>query len=193
MIVDRYEPVNLFALIPTRYATLEPHLQELDRLLDDDAIFQRVKRDLTQRYPQSLTKGRHSTPVEVILRMLVVKRVYQWSYEATEHFVFDSLVLRQFCRIYWKDVPDDTTLNRWANLITPQTVERLRQAAPPRNSQPPWSNSPTGWMRFDRRSRDTLAAARASPWATKHASLSDPLAHSQLISRIVCATAMTAR
>ena len=46
-----------------------------------------------------MTKGRHSTPVEVILRMLVVKRLYQWSYEATERFVFDSLLLRQFCRI----------------------------------------------------------------------------------------------
>jgi hypothetical protein len=30
MIVDRYEPVNLFAVIPQRYATLEPVLQELD-------------------------------------------------------------------------------------------------------------------------------------------------------------------
>jgi IS5 family transposase len=127
MIVDRYEPVNLFALIPERDATLEPVLQELDHLLADDAIFQRVKSDLARRYPQSLTKGRHSTPVEVILRMLVVKRLYQWSYEATEHFVFDSLVLRHFCRIYWEDVPDDTTLNRWAQLITPGTLEAIHE------------------------------------------------------------------
>lgn len=125
MIVDRYEPVNLFALIPERYSTLEPALQELDRLLDDDAIFQRVKHDLAHRYPKSLTRGRHSTPVEVILRMLVVKRMYHWSYEATEQFVFDSLVLRHFCRIYWEDVPDDTTLNRWAQLITPATLEAI--------------------------------------------------------------------
>jgi IS5 family transposase len=79
MIVDRSEPVNLFALIPERYATREPALQNLDCLLDDDAIFQQVKSDLAQRYPHSLTKGRHSTPVEVILRMLVVKRLSQWS------------------------------------------------------------------------------------------------------------------
>jgi IS5 family transposase len=127
MIVDRYEPVNLFALIPARYASFEPQLQELDHLLDDDAIFQRVKQDLARRYPQSLTKGRHSTPVEVILRMLVVKRVYRWSYEDTERFVFDSLLLRQFCRVYWEDVPDDTTLNRWAKLITPATLEAIHE------------------------------------------------------------------
>ena len=127
MIVDRYEPVNLFALIPQRYASLEPQVQELDYLLDDDEIFQRVRADLARRYPHSLTKGRHSTPVEVILRMLVVKRLYRWSYEATEHFVFDSLVLRHFCRIYWEDVPDDTTLNRWAQLITPATLEAIHE------------------------------------------------------------------
>jgi len=127
MIVDRYEPVNLFALIPQRYAGFEPELQELDRLLDDDEIFQRVRGDLGRRYPHSLTAGRHSTPVEVILRMLVLKRVYRWSYEATEHFVFDSLLLRQFCRVYWEEVPDDSTLNRWAKLITPTTLEAIHE------------------------------------------------------------------
>mgnify|MGYP001353041627 CR=1 FL=1 len=127
MIIDRHEPVNLFALVPQLYADFEPELGELDHLLDDDELFQRVKADLAQRYPHSLTKGRHSTPVEVILRMLVVKRVYRWSYEDAEHFVRDSLVLRQFCRVYLEAVPDDTTLNRWANLIGPGTLEEVHE------------------------------------------------------------------
>jgi transposase, IS5 family len=61
----------------------------------------------------------------VILRLLVVKRLYGWSYEETERFVADSLVLRQFCRVYLARVPDDTTLIRWANLIAPTALERL--------------------------------------------------------------------
>ena len=40
------------------------------------------------------------TPVEVTLWMLVVKHLYGWSYEATERWVSNSLVLRQFRRIY---------------------------------------------------------------------------------------------
>jgi transposase, IS5 family len=63
--------------------------------------------------------------VEVILRMLVVKRLYGWSDEETEQFVADSLVLRQFCRIDLERVPDDTTLRRWANLLGPGTLEGL--------------------------------------------------------------------
>src|SRR3954466_11012805 len=119
MIVDRYAPVNVFESVPKRAMAFEPELRELDRLLDDDALFQRVKTDLSRRRPHSLTRGRRSPPVEVILRLLVVKRLYQWSYEQTEHFVGDRLVLRQFGRLYWEAVPDDTTLLRWAQLIGP--------------------------------------------------------------------------
>ncbi len=125
MIVERYDPVNLFEFVPKLTAEFEPELRELDRLLEDDAILQRVKADLARRYPHSLTRGRHSTPVEAILRLLVVKRLYTWSYGETEHFVGDSLVLRQFCRIYFQPVPDDTTLIRWANLIGPETLQQI--------------------------------------------------------------------
>ena len=57
--------------------------------------------------------------------MLVVKHLYAWSYEQAEQWVSDSLVLRQFCRVYAARVPDDTTLLRWANLIQPATLQLL--------------------------------------------------------------------
>ena len=127
MIIDRYDPVNLFKLVPKLKLEMEPELAELDRLLDDDELFQTVKADLSQRHPNTLSRGRPSTPVEVILRMLIVRRLYDFSYEQTEHFVSDSLVLRQFCRLYLEPAPDDTTLIRWAGLIGPETLERLNE------------------------------------------------------------------
>ncbi len=125
MLVDRYPPVALFDLVPKLLCEFEPVLRELDRLLEDDEILQCIKADLARRAPNSLTLGRPSTPVEVILRLLVVKRLYGWSYQEVEHFVSDSLVLRQFCRVYLERVPDDTTLLRWANLIEPATLGAL--------------------------------------------------------------------
>lgn len=125
MLVDRYTPTNLFTLVPALERGCDTQLRALDRLLDDDALVRAVKADLARRYPHTMTRGRHSTPVEVLLRMLVVKRLYGWSYEETEAFVADSLVLRQFCRVYLQAVPDDTTLLRWARLIGPETLERL--------------------------------------------------------------------
>lgn len=125
MLRDRYAPQDLCALVPGAGLALDPVLARLDTLLDDDDLYQRVRADLAVRRPQTTRRGRHSTPVEVILRLLVVKRLYGWSYEETERFVADSLVLRQFCRVYLLPVPDDTTLIRWANLIGPETVAAL--------------------------------------------------------------------
>jgi hypothetical protein len=99
MLRDRSAPVDLFALVPTLELRFEPELAELDRLLEDDEIFRHVKSDLSRRRPHTTETGRPSTPVEVILRLLVVQHLYDWSYAQTEHFVGDSLVLRQFCRL----------------------------------------------------------------------------------------------
>ena len=125
MLRDRAARVYLFALVPALELRFEPELAELDRLLEDDVIFQQVKADLSRRRPHTLETGRPSTPVEVILRLLVVQHLYNWSYAQTEHFVGDSLVLRQFCRLGLDPVPHHTTLMRWANVLRPETMHRL--------------------------------------------------------------------
>ena len=90
MIVDRYDPINLFELVPKLNLQFEAQLAQLDELLEDDMLFERVKADIAQRHPNSGRLGRHSTPAEVILRMLVVKRLYCFSYEQTEHWMHVS-------------------------------------------------------------------------------------------------------
>lgn len=125
MLRDRYKQVDIFLMVPQLSHSIEPVILQLNNILDDDAIFQHVKADLSKRYPHTTTTGRPSTPVEVILRMLVIKHLYGWSYAQTEQWVSDSLVLRDFCRIYWQPVPDDTTLIRWALLIQPATLHQL--------------------------------------------------------------------
>jgi transposase, IS5 family len=125
MLRDRSAPVDLFALVPALELRFEPELAELDRLLEDDQLFQHIKADLGRRRPHTMETGRPSTPVEVILRLLVVQHLYDWSYAQTEHFVGDSLVLRQFCRLGFEPMPHHTTLLRWANLLQPETMHRL--------------------------------------------------------------------
>src|SRR3712207_681390 len=125
MLRDRYAPVDLFALAPELTLTFEPVLARLDMLLDDDVLFRAVRDDLARRHPRTRETGRPSTPVEVLLRMLIVRRLYGWSYPQTERFVSDSLVLRQFCRLGLERAPDDTTLLRWAGLIRPATLDEL--------------------------------------------------------------------
>src|SRR5438874_13035379 len=125
MLVDRYQAEDVFARVPQMAQRIDPVLKELDQLLDDDALYRQVRADFGKRYRSTLVHGRHSTPVEVLLRMLILKHLYQWSYQETEEQVDQNLILRWFCRLYWAPVPDDTTLLRWANTLQPETLHAL--------------------------------------------------------------------
>jgi IS5 family transposase len=125
MLRDRYPVDKLFEEISAHFPQMDPILAKIDTHLEDEQLYQLIKADLSKRRPKSLETGRNSTPVEVTLRMLVVKRLYQYSYAETERYVSDSLVLRQFCRVYLNRVPDDTTLIRLANLIQAGTLEKF--------------------------------------------------------------------
>jgi len=124
MLVDRYEPEDVFARVPEVAAQTDPVLKRLDELLDDDQLYRQVRADLGKRYRLTLVHGRHSTPVEVILRMLLCKHLYGWSYEETRERVADSLVLRWFCRVYFQTVPDKSTQIRLPPHVAPRDAAR---------------------------------------------------------------------
>jgi len=127
MLQDRYETDKFFEHIIKLTIQMDPVLAQIDELLDDEELYQMIRKDLAKRYTLTEVTGRKSTPVEVILRMLTIKQLYALSYEKTEYQVRDSLVLRQFCRVYFQDVPDDTTLIRWANLVETETLAAFNQ------------------------------------------------------------------
>jgi IS5 family transposase len=125
MLIDRYPPEDGFARVPELADQTDPVLMQLDRLLEDDRLFQRVRADLVRRHRLTAVPGRHSTPAEALLRLLVVRHLDGWSFEETERRVAASLGLRWFTRLYFRRVPDDTTLLRWAHTLQPETLHRL--------------------------------------------------------------------
>ena len=127
MLREHYPIDKLFEEVLGYVPEMAPELVKIDTYLEDEKLYRLIKKDLSKRWPKTLQTGRSSTPVDVVLRMLVVKRLHGYSYEETERNVSDSLRLRQFCRVYLNSVPDDTTLIRWANLIQPKTLEKFNQ------------------------------------------------------------------
>src|SRR5258706_12345251 len=117
MLIDRYDPEDVFARVPELADQTDPVLVQLDRLLDDDQLYQQVRADLAHRYRLTPVHGRHSTPAEVLLRLLVVQHLYACSYQGTVTRVADSLVFRWFFRVYFPGVPAMTTLLRWPRTI----------------------------------------------------------------------------
>jgi IS5 family transposase len=127
MLVEHYPTDKRFEEIAKHFPKMNAGLEKIDWYLEDETLYQLIKNDLSKRWPKTEETGRNSTPVEVVLRMLVVKRLYGYSYEETVERVRDSLSIRRFCRVYLHDVPVDTTLIRWANLIQPQTLEKFNE------------------------------------------------------------------
>ena len=112
-------------LLPDADKLWDPTLRRIDTLLDDETLVDRVAEALAQRHPESQRRGRLGTPAAVVLRMLVLKHLYDWSFDECEREVRGSLVYRAFCRIDGERVPDAKTLIRLAHLLDEPVLKDL--------------------------------------------------------------------
>jgi transposase, IS5 family len=123
----RHAQPNLWeGLLAEEVAELwEPWMREVDRILEDEDLLDAVFEAQGERHPESRRLGRHQTPAEVVLRILILKHVRNWSYETVAREVRANLVYRSFCRIGLEKVPDDKTLIRLGQAIGPEVVRQL--------------------------------------------------------------------
>jgi len=105
----------------------EEWMRPADQVLDDEQLLSTVYEALAKRCPKSRTRGRLGTPAEVVLRLLLLKHIRNWSYEVLEREVRANLVYRSFTRIGGGKVPDDTVMNKWALTLGPKVIEDLHK------------------------------------------------------------------
>ena len=105
----------------------EPWMRRADRLLEDEQLIERVFEAQARRWLKSRTRGRRQTPAEVVLRLLILKHIRNWSYEVLEREVRANLVYRTFARIGAEKVPDAKTLGRLGQVVGPEVVADLHQ------------------------------------------------------------------
>ena len=98
-----------------------------DQVLEDEQLVTPVYDALAKRHPKSRSRGRQGTPAEVVLRLLILKHVRNWSYEVLEREVRANLVYRDFTRIGGGKVPDAKTMGRWGLAIGPQVIKQIHQ------------------------------------------------------------------
>lgn len=82
---------------------------------------------MAQRWPQSRTRGRKGTPAEVMLRLLLLKHVRNWSDAIVEREVRANLVYRQFTRVGAHKLPDAKTLGRLGIALGPEIIQKIHQ------------------------------------------------------------------
>jgi IS5 family transposase len=105
----------------------EPWMRHADQVLDDEALLLLIQQELAKRLKKSKTRGRPATPAEVVLRMMLLKHVRDWSYEVLTREVRANLVYREFTRIGGGKVPDDKTMGRLGRQLGPEVIQDLNQ------------------------------------------------------------------
>jgi IS5 family transposase len=105
----------------------EDWMRQVDAVLADRELLGTVYEALARRWPHSRTRGRKGTPAEVVLRLLLLKHIRNWSYAILEREVRANLVYRQFTRVGAQRVPDAKTLGKLGLALGPEIIERIHQ------------------------------------------------------------------
>jgi IS5 family transposase len=108
-------------------ALWEPWMIQADRLLEDEELIDRVYEAQGERHQHSATKGRSQTPAEMVLRLLLLKHVRNWSFDTLEREVRMNLCYRDFARIGMGKVPDAKTLARIAQALGGGVIAELHR------------------------------------------------------------------
>src|SRR5438094_10626419 len=82
---------------------------------------------LGHRRPNSQILGRICTPSEVVLRLIVLKHMKNWSYETLEREVRANLLYRDFTRIGGEAVPDAKTMVRLGQALGPEVTRKIHE------------------------------------------------------------------
>ena len=105
----------------------EDWMRQVDEVLSDQELLSTVYEALARRWPKSRTRGRKGTPAEVVLRLLLLKHIRNWSYAILEREVRANLVYRQFTRVGAHKVPDAKTLGKLGLALGPEIIEKMHQ------------------------------------------------------------------
>jgi transposase, IS5 family len=105
----------------------EPWMRQVDQALDDERLLEIIQDAWNRLCKKSKTRGRPGTPAEVILRLLLLKHIRDWSYEELAREVRANFVYRQFTRIGGGQVPDDKSMSRFSRQLGPAVIEKLHQ------------------------------------------------------------------
>jgi IS5 family transposase len=103
----------------------EDWMAHADRVLVDEALVAAVYESLGKRHPKSNSRGRQSFPAEVVLRLMILKHMRNWSYDVLEREVRANLVYRDFTRVGAGKTPDAKTMGRWGVALGADVIKQI--------------------------------------------------------------------
>ena len=105
----------------------EDWMEHADAVLADEEIVAAVYEALVKRHPKSRCRGRRGAPADMVLRLLTLKHIRNWSYEELEREVRANLVYRDFTHVGGAKMPDAKTMGRWGLALGPQVLKQIHE------------------------------------------------------------------
>src|ERR1700676_1917615 len=102
-------------------------MKHADVVLMDEEIVATVYEALAKRHPKSRCRGRRGAPADLVVRLLTLKHIRNWSYEELEREVRANLVYRDFTHVGGGKMPDAKTMGRWGLVLGPQVLKQIHE------------------------------------------------------------------
>jgi hypothetical protein len=113
MIEMRRAQLSWRRLIAEEVTSSRDWMKHADAVLADGDIVAVVYGALAGRRTKSRSHGRRGVPAEVVLRLLILKHIRNWSYQVLEREVRANLNVPRLPRVGAGKTPDAKTMGRW--------------------------------------------------------------------------------
>jgi IS5 family transposase len=129
MIQFKNKQTSLFDFVtgPIFERVHDPELENLKKLIESENLLEAFYNELIKHEKKVFDFGRPTHPMDVVIRMLILRRLYKWSYRTTEKMGNDSISVRKFLGLKEEAAPDHSILSRWNKRIPESLWKKLNE------------------------------------------------------------------
>jgi hypothetical protein len=111
----------------THFSTTDPDARLFRKGAGKEAKLCHMGHLMTENRNGLIVDARLAAPAEMVLRLLILKHIRNWSYGVLEREVRANLVYRGFTRVGAGKTPDAKTMGRWGVAVGPEVVKQIHQ------------------------------------------------------------------
>lgn len=106
---------------------VDEELANIDTILNDrnEEILDIVERAFIKNNPNSKKLGAKGHTLEKRIRYLILKHLFNWSFDTIVTQTKGSISLRAFTKTHMGKVPDKSQFTRWGKVLTPEVMKEI--------------------------------------------------------------------
>ena len=103
----------------------DPELDRIQKTLESSDLMEEFRKIIYEDKEIRTDFGRPTRPMDVIIKLLILRRLYHWGFRETEIMGNDRISVRKFLGLKEESSPDHTVLSRWNKRIPESLWKKL--------------------------------------------------------------------